>query len=118
MDLPPPQTEVQQVVDVQNNKQIPPANIKFDDINEWYYLHVLSWIDSPDLPDNVKIFANNNNCVAVMKNYHWSDPMYKNGDVYSCSIKGKRRYILVKNNKIKFANWFKRKKLHIIIYDR
>ena len=117
MDLPPPQPEVQQVVDVQQDKfqyKYPMPDEDSPEFIYWYY--VLSRIDGPDVPENVKAFAYENNCIEVMKNYFWSDNKYKGGDVYSCGINGRLKFILVKDNDIRFAKWYEKKKLNARVF--
>ena len=94
-----------------------PSNLELSDPAEAYYNHVLLWFDGDDIPDEVKLFAKQNNCIYVSKNYFWSNKKYAGGDVYSCTINGKINHILVKNNKIHFSNYWQNKKLKKVIYD-
>ena len=99
-----------------DNNQIP-SNLELSDPAEAYYNHVLLWFDGDDIPDNVKSFAKQNNCIGVSKNYFWSNKKYSGGEVYSCTINGRIKHILVKNNKIRFSNYLQNKKLKKVIYD-
>lgn len=112
---------------IENNEQVaqenkipwPPdlSNIEKGDPDEAYWMYVTRWIDSDDIPADIKKFANQNNCFEVMKSYHWSSQAYNYGNVYSCGKNKKLQYIIEKNGKIKFANWFLRKKLNITVYE-
>ncbi len=66
------------------------STIEHGDPAEAYWIYVLSRIDAPDIPQNVKQFAKDNNCVALMKDYHWSNVKYRGFnfrgvDVYTCN---------------------------------
>lgn len=108
MDMPPP-IETSQ-----------PAQVEFFELSdpaEVYKIHILARIDSDDIPENVKKFANDNNCISIMKHYHWSNIKYAGGDVYSCTQNCNLKYILVKNNKMRFAHWWQIRKLNGPIYE-
>ena len=94
-----------------------PSNLELSDPAEAYYNHVLLLIDGDDIPENVKKFANEHLCIQIMKSYFWSNKKYPSGDVYSCAIHGKLKYIIVKNNKIHFSHWYQNKRLNKTIYD-
>ncbi|MCD7780944.1 MAG: hypothetical protein LUH05_09780 [Candidatus Gastranaerophilales bacterium] len=111
MDLPPPvETQSAQISTAEKS----PAE-------QLYWIYVLSRIDAPDIPQNVKQFAKDNNCVALMKDYHWSNAKYRGFnfrgvDVYTCNKNKKNQYILVKDDNIRFSNWLQRHKLNKIIF--
>ncbi len=109
MDLPPP-TEIQV-------KQMIPDTIEEISVDEYFQHHLFNRMDGADIPDNVKEFAKDNNCIHVIKLYYWSDKKYQGGDVYSCGINGKLKFILSKEDKLRFANWYQTRKLNIPIYE-
>ena len=94
-----------------------PSSTDFGDPEEAYYNHVLFWIDGDDIPDKVKQFAKQNNCIYVSKSYFWSNKKYAGGDVYSCTKNKKLKHILVKDNKMRFSHWYQKWKLNKPIYD-
>ena len=94
-----------------------PSNLELSDPAEAYYNNVLFWIDGDDIPDEVKQFAKQNNCIEVTKSYYWSNKKFKGGSVYSCGVNRKLKYVLEYQNKIRFANWLEFKKLHKLIYE-
>ena len=108
MDMPPPQ-EIQS----------PPAQVRTWTADEAYKFYVLDRIDGPDIPDNVRKFANDNNCFYIMKEYYWSRKLFKNnGGVYYCNKNGKPQYVLDNNNKMRFAHGFTKYKIrHTIIFE-
>jgi len=110
MDMPPP-------VDIKS----PPAQvevIEYGDPDEAYKELVLDRIDGPDIPDNVKQFAKNNNCLYVMKKYYWSYKLFKDeGGVYSCNKNNKVQYIYEYDNIMRFAKWYEKHKFKKIIYE-
>ena len=101
---------------ISNDIHLPPENVKLSDPNEAVWMYVVRRIDAEDVPPHIKEFANRNLCFYVVKSYHWSSPAYNYGNVYKCSKNNKCQYIIEKDNKIKFANFFLRKKLHVQVY--
>ncbi len=101
MDLPPP-TEIQV-------KQMIPDTIEEISVDEYFQHHLFNRMDGADIPDNVKEFAKDNNCIYVIKIYHWK--YKKEYEKYSCGINGKLRLILTKDDKPQFANWYQTRKL-------
>lgn len=107
---------------IENNEQVvqeskipwPPdlSNTEKGDPDEAYWMYVTSRIDGPDIPIHITTYANSNGCFKIMKSYHWSNPYYGYGNVYSCQKQKKTKYIIEKNGSIKFANWFLRRKLY------
>lgn len=92
------------------------SNVEKGDPDEAVWIYVTSRIDADDVPQNVKLFANSNGCFDLIKSYHWSSPVYNYGNVYSCGKNKKCHYVIEKNGKIKFANWFLRRKLNNTVY--
>ena len=99
--------------------KIPPAIIETWTGDDAYKYYVLDRIDGPDIPDNVKKFAKDNNCKNVMKLYYWSSKIFKNeGGVYVCSINGKSQYIYDNKKHLRFAKWYEKYKFqHTMIYE-
>ena len=86
--------------------------------DEAYKYYVLDRIDGPDIPDNVKQFAKDNNCFEVMKSYYWSHKIFKNnGGVYSCGINGKAQFIYDNEKKLRFARWYEKHKFRKPIFE-
>lgn len=84
--------------------------------DELYKIYVLDRIDGPDIPDNVKQFANDNNCFEIIKRYYWSLVIFNDeGSVYSCGKKGKAQYIYEKDNNMRFARWYEKRKFRKLI---
>lgn len=94
--------------------QSPPPQVKVIEGNSADFLfkyYVLDRIDGPDIPDNVKKFANEHNCFDVIKKYYWSSKLFDDkGGVYFCGINGKVQYIYEYNNRIRFARWYEKHK--------
>ena len=88
------------------------SNVEKGNPDEAVWIYVTSRIDADDVPQNVKQFANSNGCFKILKSYHWSNPYYNYGLVYSCTKNKKTKYIIEKNGNIKFANWFISRKLY------
>jgi hypothetical protein len=108
MDLPPP-TQIES----------PPAQITTWTADDAYKYYVLDRIDSSDIPDNVKLFANEHNCFYVMKIYYWSHKIFKNkGGVYVCSDNGNAKFIYDNGKKLRFTKWYESYKIkHKSIYE-
>lgn len=106
MDMPPP-VEINQVI---------PSSIEESTPEEYIKYYVLDRIDGPDIPNNVKQFAKDNNCIEVMKQYYWRYKKYKGYEAYSCGINGKLKFILEKDNKLQFANWYETYRINKSIY--
>ena len=110
MDMPP---AIEYQIPSEQNDKIEENTI------DLYKYYVLDRIDGPDIPDTVKQYAKDNNCVAIMKKYYWSYKLYKDkGGVYVCGINGKAQYILEYNNKLRFAKWYEKYKFkHTTVYE-
>ncbi|MCD7780943.1 MAG: hypothetical protein LUH05_09775 [Candidatus Gastranaerophilales bacterium] len=107
MDLPPPvETQFAQISTIERS----PAD-------ELYYIYVLSRIDAPDIPQNVKQYARDKNCTALVKIYYWSYKKFKGNDVFMCSKHRKSQFILAKDDNLRFANWLERRKLDRVYYE-
>ena len=107
MDMPPPQ-----------QIETPPPLITNWTGDDMYKYYVLDRIDGPDIPDNVKQFAKDNNCIYVVKSYYWSSKIYKNnGGIYSCGINGKPQIIYDNKKTLRFAKWYEKHKFKKIIYE-
>jgi len=100
------------------NQNIALAELEMMSGDEAYKYYVLDRIDGPDIPENVKQFANENNCFEVIKHYYWSYVLFKNeGGVYSCLINGKAKYIYDYENTLRFARWYEQHKFKKLIYE-
>ncbi len=108
MDMPPP-VEINQVI---------PSSMECSPPEEFIKHHILNRIDGPDIPDNVKQFANENNCFDRIKSSYWSYKIFKNeGGVYFCEKKGKTQIIYEKDNNMRFAKWYEKYKFKKIIFE-
>lgn len=94
------------------------AKIEVNTIDLYKY-YVLDRIDSSDIPDAVKQFAKENNCMKIMKKYYWSYKLFKDkGGVYVCGKNGKTQYILEYKNKLRLAKWYEKYKFqHTTVYE-
>ncbi|MCD7780945.1 MAG: hypothetical protein LUH05_09785 [Candidatus Gastranaerophilales bacterium] len=107
MDLPPPvETPSAQV-----------STVKYGDPDEAFRMLVLSRINAPDIPQNVKQYARDKNCTALVKIYYWSYKKFKGNDVFMCSKHRKSQFILAKDDNLRFANWLERRKLDRVYYE-
>ena len=114
MDM-PPAIEYQMPSDEQSIQDNGIQTNTFD----LYKYYVLDRIDGPDIPENVKQFAKEHNCIKIMKKYYWSSQLFNNeGGVYVCGINGKAQYIFHYNHKLRFAHlWEKIKIQRTPVYE-
>lgn len=108
MDMPPP-------IEIHQDLKRPIEEISAD---EYFKYYIFDRIDGPEIPDNVKQFANENNCFKRTKSDYWSYKIFKyEGGVYFCEKKGKTQIIYEKDNNMRFAKWYEKRKFRKIIFD-
>ena len=110
MDMPP---SIEYQMPAKNNDDIELDNF------DLYKYYVLDRINGPDIPDSVKQFAKDNNCILVMKKYFWSSKLFNDkGGVHSCLINKKEQFIFEYNNKLRFAHWWEKIRIQrTIVYE-